>query len=449
MKEGLALKLFANPLTKASKDGSDFRQAMTCRHWLIIVAGVLIAFGPCALVYNVWSIFVVPVSSSLGVASSQFTFFITLVYLVGGIAAPFAGNLLQKHDLRVVLSVSVAMVALGLFLCSFWNHIYLFYVSGVVVGFGIVSLMFLAIPTLINRWFSQRAGLFMGICFAMSGVGGAVWSMVGGLIIDASTWRVAYRVFSALVLVIGLFATLVCVRSYPEEVGLRPFGAQPLQEDAASAHGGEGLKLRGVSASVMFRSPVFYLLIFSMGIFNALTVTVNLYATYIHHLGALGLAGITPDGAVIMASVVASCLMAVSAGSKVLLGAISDKSMIGALAIAFVSGVVSICCMWLWARSPEVIVFGGALGGVLYAAIDALAPSITRQIVGPRDYTIIYSRVAIVVNLAGAVAATVFAAVAEASWEAEWVMSLILLTVAFTSCVAAVRFGKNLEQTLE
>lgn len=439
----------ANPPTKVSEDGSSIREPMTCRHWLIIAAGVLIAFGPCALVYNVWSIFVVPVSSSLGVASSQFTFFITLVYLVGGIAAPFAGNLLQKYDLRIVLSVSVAMVALGLFLCSFWNHIYLFYVSGVVVGFGIVSLMFLAIPTLINRWFLQHAGLFMGICFAMSGVGGAVWSMVGGLIIDASTWRVAYQVFSALVLVIGLFATLVCVRSYPEEVGLRPFGAQPLQEDSVSAHGGEGLKLRGVSASVMFRSPVFYLLIFSMGIFNALTVTVNLYATYIHHLGALGLAGITPDGAVIMASVVASCLMAVSAGSKVLLGAISDKSMIGALAIAFVGGVVSICCMWLWAWSPEVIVFGGALGGVLYAAIDALAPSITRQIVGPRDYTIIYSRVAIVVNLAGAVAATVFAAVAEASWEAEWVMSLILLTVAFASCVAAVRFGKNLEQTLE
>lgn len=439
----------ANPPTKVSEDGSSIREPMTCRHWLIIAAGVLIAFGPCALVYNVWSIFVVPVSSSLGVASSQFTFFITLVYLVGGIAAPFAGNLLQKYDLRIVLSVSVAMVALGLFLCSFWNHIYLFYVSGVVVGFGIVSLMFLAIPTLINRWFLQHAGLFMGICFAMSGVGGAVWSIVGGLIIDASTWRVAYQVFSALVLVIGLFSTLVCVRSYPEEVGLRPFGAQPLQEDSASAHGGEGLKLRGVSASVMFRSPVFYLLIFSMGIFNALTVTVNLYATYIHHLGALGLAGITPDGAVIMASVVASCLMAVSAGSKVLLGAISDKSMIGALAIAFVGGVVSICCMWLWAWSPEVIVFGGALGGVLYAAIDALAPSITRQIVGPRDYTIIYSRVAIVVNLAGAVAATVFAAVAEASWEAEWVMSLILVTVAFASCVAAVRFGKNLEQTLE
>ena len=104
--------------------------------------------------------------------------------------------------------------------------------------------------------------------------------------------------------------------------------------------------------------------------------------------------------------------------------------------------------MWFGSSSPEVIMFGGALGGVLYAAIDALAPSITRQIVGPRDYTIIYSRVAIVVNLAGAAAATVFAAVAEASWEAEWAMSLLLVAVAFVSCVAAVRFGKNLEQTI-
>ena len=284
----------ANPPTKVSEDGSSIREPMTCRHWLIIAAGVLIAFGPCALVYNVWSIFVVPVSSSLGVASSQFTFFITLVYLVGGIAAPFAGNLLQKHDLRIVLSASVVMVALGLFLCSFWDRIYLFYVSGVLVGFGIVSLMFLAIPTLINRWFSERAGLFMGICFAMSGVGGAVWSMVGGLIIDALSWRVAYQVFSALVLVIGLFATLVCVRSYPDEVGLRPFGARLSSGDAFSVHDGERPRVCGVSALVMFRSPVFYLLILSMGIFNSLTVTVNLYATYIHHLGALGLAGITP-----------------------------------------------------------------------------------------------------------------------------------------------------------
>ena len=87
---------------------------------------------------------------------------------------------------------------------------------------------------------------------------------------NALSWRVAYQVFSALVLVIGLFATLVCVRSYPDEVGLRPFGARLSSGDASSVHNGERPRVCGVSASVMFRSPVFYLLILSMGIFNSL-----------------------------------------------------------------------------------------------------------------------------------------------------------------------------------
>ncbi len=428
------------------------KQGFTLRHGMIVAAGILIAFGPCALVYNVWSIFVVPVSTELNVASSQFTFFITLTYLIGGLAAPFAGNLLQKFDLRAVLSASVVLVSAGLLGCSFWREIHLFYLSGVVVGLGIVSLMFLAIPTLINRWFIERTGFFIGLCFAMSGVGGAVWSMVGGLVINASSWRMAYLVFGCVALLVGLLATAVLVRSYPAEVGLLPYGS-PLQ-DISSAGGAEeassepGPQL-GVSAKAMFRSPVFYLLVVSMGLFNALTVSVNLYASYIHHLGELGMAGITPETAVIMGSTVASCLMAVSACGKVLLGAITDKSLVAALVLACSAGAVSILCMWLGCSSTVVVVFGGALGGLLYAAIDALSPSLTLKIVGPRDYTIIYSRVAVVVNLAGAFAATAFAAVADFSWDAEWAMSLGLIAVAFVCGIGAVHGSKNLKQTLE
>ncbi len=428
------------------------KQGFTLRHGLVVAAGILIAFGPCALVYNVWSIFVVPVSSELGVAPAQFTFFITLTYLIGGIASPFAGNLLQRFDLRVVLSVSVLLVSIGLLGCSFWQDIYLFYLSGVVVGLGIVSLMFLAIPTLINRWFSERTGFFIGLCFAMSGVGGAVWSMVGGLVIDAYSWRTAYCAFGFIALFVGLLATGVFIRSYPSEVGLHPYGALIRDEGGDCAEAAEQLEPEaqmGVSAHDMFRSPVFYFLVVSMGLFNALTVSVNLYATYIHHLGEMGMAGITPETAVIMASTVASCLMAVSACGKVLLGALTDKSLMGALALACAAGTISILCMWLGCSSMYVVVVGGALGGLLYAAIDALSPSITRQIVGPRDYTIIYSRVAIVVNLAGAFAATTFTAVADISWDIEWAMSLGLIAVAFLCGIAAIRGSKNLKQTLE
>lgn len=429
------------------------KQGFTLRHAMIVAAGILIAFGPCALVYNVWSIFVVPVSSELGVSSSQFTFFITLTYLIGGLAAPFAGNLLQRFDLRVVLSASVVLVSAGLLGCSFWDDIRLFYVSGVSVGLGIVSLMFLAIPTLINRWFAGKTGLFIGLCFAMSGVGGAVWSMVGGLIIDAVSWRAAYRAFSGIAMVTGLLATVVLVRSHPGDVGLQPYGATTPCADPPL--GGEPREVPepavqwGVPAREVFRSSVFFFLLVSMGVFNSLTVSVNLYATYIYHLGDLGMAGITPDGAVLMASTVASLLMAVSACGKVLLGALSDRSLIGALTLTCIAGAISILSMWLGCGTSAVVVAGGALGGLLYAAIDALAPSVTRQIVGSRDYTIIYSRVAVAVNLAGAFAATAFAAVADISWDIEWAMSLGLIALAFVCGIAAVRGSRNLEQTLE
>ena len=58
---------------------------LATRHIMIVSAGILICLGPCALVYNTWSIFVVPVSSSLGASSSQFTLYITLVYLIGAL----------------------------------------------------------------------------------------------------------------------------------------------------------------------------------------------------------------------------------------------------------------------------------------------------------------------------------------------------------------------------
>ncbi len=39
-------------------------------------------------------------------------------------------------------------------------------------GIGITCIMFLCVPALINDWFDQRVGTFMGPCFAFTGIGG-------------------------------------------------------------------------------------------------------------------------------------------------------------------------------------------------------------------------------------------------------------------------------------
>lgn len=425
--------------------------SFTLRHALVLASGIIFCLGPCALVYNSWAIFVVPVSSDLGVASSQFTFFITVIYLISALTAPFAGNLMEKIDLRIVTTVAVVCIAAGIFGCTMWTEIWQFYLSGLFEGIGVCTLNFVGVPTLINRWFESKTGFFVGLCYAMSGIGGALWSMVGGLIIQASSWREAYLVFAVIVLVIALPATLFFVRSYPHQSGLMPYGAtegekwEPEDGNAADAKG----KQWGVSAHTMFRSPAFYTLMLTMGIFNALTIVGNLFASYIYHLGDLGVGGITPESAIMLASGVAACLMIVSAGSKVMLGAVTDKSMVAAVVIACGCGFVGILCIWLGAATTALIYVGGCLGGVLYAAVDAMGAAMTRQLVGPRDYTVIYSRVAVFVNLAGAVSATAFAAVADISWDAEWIMALVLIAITLVLGLSTVKLGKNLKQTYE
>ena len=47
------------------------------------------------------------------------------------------------------------------------------------LGLGEITILWLAIPTLINRWFVERAGLrSSGLCMAFTGIGGAMWSAV-------------------------------------------------------------------------------------------------------------------------------------------------------------------------------------------------------------------------------------------------------------------------------
>lgn len=430
------------------------------RHALVLLTGILILLGPCALVYNTWAIFVVPVSTTLDATTAQFTLYITVVYLVGALLAPVAGNLLERFDLRIVLSASVLLVAVGIFLCSFWNEVWQFYISGFLEGAGSVALMFLAVPTLINRWFRVKTGFFIGLCMAMSGFGGALWSMVGGAIIVSFDWRTAYVVYALLVVVLALPATLFFIRSYPREVGMVPYG-QALETNAVSndhedssdvaSSRGELVDTRewGVSAKIMFKRPVFYVLMIMLGLCNALTAVANLFASYIYHLGDEGLAGIDPVSATMMASTVAACLLVSAALSKIVLGALTDKTSLGALILMCATAAIGIICLWqaqYWATGVYV---GAVLFGLMYAAVDAFGPAQTRKMVGPRDYTLIYSRISIVINIAGAFAVTLFSVVAEISWEAEWLVTLDFIAAIFILGLVVLKLGKSLEQTYE
>lgn len=421
-------------------------QKLTLRHILVVVAGVIICFAPSALTFNTWSIFVVPVSTALNVDSSAFAIMPSIIYLGAGIFSAFAGNLMEKYDLRIVMSASVIAIGVGMILSSFYTEIWQFYLSGLLEGIGVVSLICLGPATLVNRWYNKHIGLLVGICVACAGLGGATWSMVDGFILNNFDYHMAYLVNGIASLALGLPATLFCVRSHPYQVGLRPYGDVP-----QGAGADDGNMQWGVAAKIAFALPAFYLTAIAIGLVNGTAAAAgNMLPTYLYHLSDIGAAGLTAAVVIMMASVVASIVQISQMLAKIYLGIIADRKILAAWIVSCSASILGIILCWQGGLvDSNLFLAGSFFVGILYGTTNVLGPTLTRYVFGQREYTKIYSRITIVVNLIPAVFITLFAKLSEISWDLMFSTTIAMVVLIFVMVVTVLRMSKNIEQTLE
>ena len=78
-----------------------------------------------------------------------------------------------------------------------------------------------------------------------------------------------------------------------------------------------------------------------------------------------------------------------------------------------------------------------------------LGPTIARHLFGPREYTKIYSRIAVFINIAPAISVTLFATLSEIGWDLEFATVLGIIVAILVMGIVTMRLGKHLEQTLE
>ena len=138
-------------------------QSMTWSHRKIVLTGILLCFGPGAIVFSCPGLFYAPVTAYLGVPTARLTLYMTIVYLTMTISAPFVGSLLSRFDVRVVASICAVSTASGIFLMGTYTEVWQWWISGLFIGFGQICNLWLLVPVLINRWFRIRAGFFMGL----------------------------------------------------------------------------------------------------------------------------------------------------------------------------------------------------------------------------------------------------------------------------------------------
>lgn len=87
------------------------KEKMSVRHMLVVLTGIMITFGCSALCFSTWGLFQPVVAEGLGVETTAFAMYVTVMYLTMTVASPFMGKLLQTVDIRIILSVSACLVA--------------------------------------------------------------------------------------------------------------------------------------------------------------------------------------------------------------------------------------------------------------------------------------------------------------------------------------------------
>ena len=127
---------------------------------------------------------------------------VTLIYsfalLVGGIAAPIAGWIVDRFGLRTLTVVGMTSAALATASASQATQLWHLYLGlGVVMGFGSASLSGVLSSSLLGRWFpARRLGVALAVAWSAAGVGAMVTFPMAQHIIAAEGWRSAYVVFA-------------------------------------------------------------------------------------------------------------------------------------------------------------------------------------------------------------------------------------------------------------
>ena len=197
------------------------------RAWVMLIGCSILTAGTLGAIFGGCGVFYVPICTDLGFARNEIASWQQAHFLSMIPAMPLAAKLLERFDLRIVMSVSALACALAAGLMSTYTAIWQWICSGVIYGTFGSCLMQLPQAAILGNWFQRKTGLAMGISTAIGSIGSATFAMVFASIIMASGWRSAYIVQGIIVAACSLPFTLFVFRLRPSDVGALPYGYDP------------------------------------------------------------------------------------------------------------------------------------------------------------------------------------------------------------------------------
>lgn len=402
--------------------------------WKIMTACILIKVGTAGAVSAMTGNFVAPIIRELGCQVSEFTMLISINAISMALLYMTASRLLTTKRIGLVMGIASMAEVVGLALMATYRTVFMFYVSGAIIGVAQAFTGFVSIPIVLNMWFRKKTGTVLGIIVAVGSAATIGYGLLSAQLITSFGWRTAYLILAAMALVITVPAVFLIIKS-PAEAGCEPYGAQeePQQEQkpAIAAYGWS------LTRKQSFRLPLLY---------------IAWMACILYSYGS-GVAGyVTPFATMELGQTInfgARVGMFLSLGGilcSLVLGWINDKFGVKAgLLWGAVTTTAGFLLMFLSYRSPAYAYLASFIVGLGMSMYTVQCPLLARSIVGGKHFSDIWALMMMANSLIGG---GLYSSIGlfydkTGSFKGAFIMAIALFIAAFLLGSLAIDMGSR------
>lgn len=267
-----------------------------------------VSFGIGIYCFTFW---VEPLANEYDVGRGRVLLLFVTLQLSLGLLSPFAGQIIDRFDLRKTICVGACALAASLALTatarSLWQIQVLF---GTLMVVGLLLAGPLAAQTLAARWFDRRRGLALGLSTIGTSIGGFLLPILFTSLLVNLGWRSASAWLALLVLVVVLPPVWLIIRNTPDALGIAG-------EGGANAVGAAPTPVDyDWTTRQVFRTRTFWVIVFA---FLPLAIA---FGGAQQNLGPFAAdQNIAPERAAYLVSILALTMV----GAKVFFGALADR----------------------------------------------------------------------------------------------------------------------------
>ncbi|WP_349729390.1 MFS transporter [Peribacillus frigoritolerans] len=403
--------------------------------WWIMVASAAIYAASVGIIVSCAGLLYRAVAEDFNVGVSEISLYTSLMYFTITILLPFAGKVLNKFDIRYILTIAGIINALAFGLMGTYHSVFPFYISGIALGIGSTFLIYGSIPLIMNNWFKVKVGTSLGIAMAFMGVGGAIFAQITGGLIESIGWRSTYMVLGVIVAILILPFSIFVIRSKPEQLNMTAYGADEVDTNASNV---PKTPETGILKGTAMKTPAFYLVMLFTGLFG-LASTVSFHVpNFVQSVGFTAT----------MAATGVTCVTIGQTGGKFLLGAINDKFGIKAALFAGIGGgMLGVVALLISDSFGIGMLYTGALlFGIGFSGSTLLPPVVIREVFGGRDYASIYTTIMSASTLGVAFGTTLFSYIYDStgSYYTVFIIVIVLFIITISSSLISLNWKKKL-----